>query len=287
MMNILYIGSSGALSLVPFRKLLSSQYSLSAVAVNNPVFFDNRIIALENESLALAAHQSGIPVIDLSATLTEVIEQCKNFSIDVILMSCYNKRLPEQVVKLAAKGCYNLHPSLLPRYRGPEPIFWQMKEAGEMGVSWHQVVTDFDAGDVVAQKKVFLEDGASYSDLSLKLAETGAELMLLLLSKVSAATLIPVPQNPEIASYYPYPEKQDFDIDVNGSARQIYNFMSATQVFSTPYLCQISNRQFYLEEVLDYDNNMMLETVEIQGNRLYIPCNEGVLIARFTDKIHQ
>ncbi len=63
--------------------------------------------------------------------------------------------------------------------------------------------------------------------------------------------------------------------------------MSATQVFSTPYLCQISNRQFYLEEVLDYDNNMMLETVEIQGNRLYIPCNEGVLIARFTDKIHQ
>ena len=60
-MNILYIGSSGALSLIPFRKLLATEQSISAVGVYNPLFFEQKIIAVENESLALSAQQDAIP----------------------------------------------------------------------------------------------------------------------------------------------------------------------------------------------------------------------------------
>ncbi len=284
-MNILYIGSSGALSLIPFRKLLSSVHSIIAVGIYKPISFKHKIIAFENESLALAANQQGLPVIDLSQPLSDVIEQCSKYSIDVILMSCYSKRLPEEIVNLATKGCFNMHPSLLPSYRGSEPIFWQMKDASDIGVSWHRVVDEFDAGDIVVQEKVTLHDGVEYSEISLQLAETGAELMMVLLSELSANKLSATVQQTELASYYPYPDKHDFIIDNSWTAQHAYNFMRATHAFGQAYYCQLSNIYYLLDSALDYDNNDFLEVAEVKGNRLYIPCNEGVLIASYTGKL--
>lgn len=284
-MNILYIGSSGVLSLVPFKKLLASPYSITAVGVNNPLVFDNKIIALENESLALAANQADIPLIDLSKPLDEVISQCSSISFDVILMSCYSKRLPEEVINIASKGCFNMHPSLLPAYRGPEPIFWQMKDGCEMGVSWHCVTHDFDAGDIAVQQNVVLDDGAEYSEICLQLAEAGAELMMTMLTDLSAGTISETVQNAELVSYFPYPEAHDFVVDTAWTAQHAYNFMRATQAFAYPYRCQIGSHRYLLDKALDYDNNDSLEEAELKGDRLYIPCNEGVLIATFTAKL--
>jgi len=285
MLNIFFIGSSGALSLSPFEKLISENYNVIAVGVYKPIVFDKKIIALENASLALAANALEIPVIDLSQAVADVVKQCKKYAIDVILMSCYSKRLPNSLIKLASNGCFNLHPSLLPYFRGAEPVFWQMKLAAETGISWHKVVEKFDAGDIVAQKKVYFDDGASYAEINSQLAKSGAALMLSLLSDVTNDQLALKPQNQASASYYPYPVKPDFSIDLNLSAQQIYNFMSATQIFSQPYMCQLGERMVYLNEALDYDNNLSLEEAEVQGDRLYIPCKEGVLMASYTDKL--
>lgn len=284
-MNIFYIGSSGALSLIPFEKLLSNGFSVSAVGVFKPIVFDQKVIALENASLALAANAQAIPVIDLSQSVQTIVAQCEKYSTDVVLMSCYSKRLADEIINLTDAACYNMHPSLLPHFRGPEPVFWQMKLASEIGVSWHQVESVFDAGDTLVQKKIFPDEGASYTAINLQLAEAGAELMLQMLSNLRQVHQTRKPQDSAIASYYPYPKKHDFEIDLNNSAHQLYNFMRATKIFLTPYLCVIDDRAFYLNEALDYDNNLSLESAEIQGDKLYIPCNEGVLITTYTDKI--
>lgn len=73
-MNILFIGSSGVLSLTPFRRLLASTHNLAAVGIFNPLLFDRKIIifapiSLERESLALAASQYGIPLIYLNRSM--------------------------------------------------------------------------------------------------------------------------------------------------------------------------------------------------------------------------
>ncbi|MFV9614340.1 MAG: methionyl-tRNA formyltransferase [Gammaproteobacteria bacterium] len=284
-MNILYIGSSAAFSLIPFKKLLASAYSISAVGVYKPLIFEHKVIALENESLALSAQQHAIPVIDLSLPVAELIEQISLLDIDLILMSCYSRRLPDDLINLAKAGCFNMHPSLLPRYRGPEPVFWQMKQAAEMGVSWHLVTHDLDAGDIVKQQKIKLDDGLSFEEINRSLANTGAELMLAVLADLSAQRLLKTTQDQALASYYPYPEKDDFTVDTSGSAQRAYNFMRATQVFGHVYHCDSAQHHFLLDEAIDYDNNASQASVDVQGNRLYIPFNEGVLIATYTGKL--
>ena len=285
-MNILYIGSSGALSLIPFKKLLSSNYLISAVGVFNPIVLDGKVIAIENESLSLAANQNNIQIIDLSQPIDTIVQQCQSLSVDIILMSCYSKHLPEAIVKFPVLGCYNLHPSLLPAYRGPEPVFWQMKAAADIGVSWHKVVHDYDAGDICKQKKVITDEGASYADLNQQLARVGAELMLDLLLDCSMGNQSANSQNPELSSYYPFPRRKDFVVDTQWSAQHAYNFICATYVFGYAHYCSVDDWSYVLVEAVDYDNNASLDGVEVQGDRVYIPFKEGLLIARYTDKIH-
>ncbi len=284
-MNILYIGSSGALSLIPFKKILSSEYSITAVGVFNPILLNDKIIALENESLSLAANQNAIQIIDLSQSIDNIIQQCRACAIELILMSCYSKRLPSQIIRFPTLGCYNLHPSLLPYYRGPEPIFWQMKDAAEMGVTWHHVVNDFDAGDICKQKKVLLDEGTSYNEINQQLAEAGAELMLDVLFECSSETQVSMAQNSKLASYHHYPQQTDFSLDTRWTAQHAYNFICASRAFGHPYHCRVDGRSYNLLETIDYDNNTSLECVETQGDMLYIPFKEGVLIARYTDNI--
>ena len=284
-MDILFIGSSGALSLTPFKSLLSSSHRISAVATHRLLAFENKIIALENESLALAARQFDIPVIDMSQPVNAIVKQLSDHQFDVILMSCFGKRLPAEIINLPTAGCYNMHPSLLPAYRGPEPIFWQLKYGAELGVSWHRVVNEFDAGDIVAQQEVKLEDGASYHEISSKLAEKGAQLMLRFLSELDSGRLAAVPQGNNLASYHPYPSATDFDIDTRYSARQLYNFMRGTEAYAQPYRYLSDSQHFFLDKPLGYDADRTIQSTRVEHDRLYIPCNGGVLIASYTDKI--
>jgi methionyl-tRNA formyltransferase len=285
-MAILYIGSSAALSLIPFKKLLSTEHSIAAAGIYKPLVFEQKIIALENESLALCAQQHAVPVIDFSQTEEQLVNQLTCLNIDLILMSCYSRRLPESIINLAKAGCFNMHPSLLPRYRGPEPIFWQMKHASDMGVSWHLVTDELDAGDIVKQQKINLDEGLSFAEINRFLAETGAELMLAVLADISGQKRLQIKQDPAFASYFPYPHKDDFTVDTSWSAQRAYNFMRATQAFGHVYHCQSGQQNYLLEQALDYNNNTTLTDVDVQANRLYIPFNEGVLIATYTGKLY-
>ncbi len=69
------------------------------------------------------------------------------------------------------------------------------------------------------------------------------------------------------------------------SAQRAYNFMRATRAFGYVYHCQSDHYHLQLDEALDYDNNARLDSVEVEGNRLIIPFNEGVLIATYTGKL--
>lgn len=286
-MKILYIGSSGALTMSPFTGLLNAGYTVSAVGVYKPIVFRHRVIALENESLALAASRLSIPVIDLSWPVEEILTCCDQYEIDLIVMACYSKRLPESLVYAPSYGCINLHPSMLPAYRGPEPVFWQLKAGVQPGVSWHKVVEEIDAGEIIAQQTVSIEDGMNYREINDVLAKAGIQLLLSFLPAISGGSLAGRQQSADVASYQRFPSRSDFFLDCQWTARHAYNFMCATQVFKQPYTCMVDSKTFVLNKALSYDDKAVLQQASIYDERIIIPFKEGVLIATLAGKIQQ
>ena len=174
---------------------------------------------------------------------------------------------------------------MLPKFRGAEPLFWQMKYASEMGVSWHYVNSEFDAGDIVAQKSTVLYDGESYAEISHRLATKGADLLLDVLLQIDDGNLVATTQPSSAASSQSYPRPEDFIVNPTWSAQHAYNFMCATHAFGIAYQCQLGADVYLLKQAVDYDNNDSLADVEVQGDKLYIPCAEGVLIATYTGRL--
>ncbi len=221
MKNIVYIGSQGVLSNIPLRVLLQSGVSVKAIALlsetrhileSAPQSFTDIKVG-DDESLSSSAsqleisEQYQIPVIELSDQLQQSVDVLQSVPVDVILMSCFPKRLPAEIYQLPKFGCYNLHPSVLPAYRGPSPVHWQCAhKVSESGVTVHQVNAGFDEGDIAIQKKIKLRYCVNKVELAYKLALLGGEAFVTLLEAIDSNTLELIPQSEAEASYYGFPE---------------------------------------------------------------------------------
>ncbi|KAA3625738.1 MAG: hypothetical protein DWQ08_09010, partial [Proteobacteria bacterium] len=96
-----------------------------------------------------------------------------------ILVACYPARIPRAIRALARKACLNLHPSLLPRYRGAAPVFWQLRAGeAETGVTLHRVTSRLDAGEIASRRRVVLPDGATSVEIDRLLGRAGAALFV-------------------------------------------------------------------------------------------------------------
>lgn len=220
-MNIVYIGSAGVLSEIPLQVLLQSGVSVSGIALlaetkqqleKKPVSVADIRVG-DDESLAMSAslleiaEQQQIPVIELSSSLEQSAADIRNFGTDLILMSCFPRRLPEAIFDLPANGCFNLHPSILPAYRGPSPVHWQCEhKVSESGVTVHKVNAEFDQGDIAVQKKIKTRHCVNKLELAYKLALIGGEALTELVRDIEQQRLVLVPQGDKQASYYGFPE---------------------------------------------------------------------------------
>ena len=178
--------------------------------------------------------------------------------------------------------CLNVHPSVLPSYRGPTPLFWQFREGErETGVTLHIVEEGIDAGAIVAQSVVPLWAGARFTEVNAKLADMGAALMVDTVQRMGAGFAIPrTLQDEALASYQPFPKESDFRFDTHFTAERAFRFMRGTQEWGVPFEVDAGDVVLSLERALDYhDDARMAVPFEINGDRVRIRCSEGVLEA--------
>lgn len=221
MKNIVYIGSQGVLSNIPLRLLLQSGINIKAIALlpetrkileNRPksiadVKVGNEESLSSSASLLEIAEQYQIPVIELSDQLEQSVNVLESVETDVILMSCFPRRLPAEIFQLPKFGCYNLHPSILPAYRGPSPVHWQCEhKVSESGVTVHRVNAEFDEGEIAIQKKIKTRLCVNKVELAYRLAILGGEAFIELVQAIEENTLKLVPQAEADASYYGFPD---------------------------------------------------------------------------------
>ncbi len=144
----------------------------------------------------------------------------------VIVLVSYGKMLPDEILKIAPKGVVNLHPSLLPKLRGPSPIEYTILNdmRFDVGVSVMLLDAKTDEGPILAQKKVEINNWPPRkSELYEILASEGAELLATALPLWMSVKTEPLEQDHSQATYSKMIEKEDGEIDI--SADPYKNFL--------------------------------------------------------------
>jgi methionyl-tRNA formyltransferase len=200
---------------------------------------------------------------------------------DVACVACFPRRIPASLLHVPRRGFLNVHPSLLPEYRGPAPIFWQLHEgATRTGVTVHWMDAEFDTGPVADQRSVPLADGITETDATGLMARAGARLLVEVLDHVAAGE-IPYRKQPLGGSYQPYPHDGDFTISPTWPARRVYNFMRGTTVWGIPFRLEIGDEVLMLSDAVSWSSHERLEQpyVRIDDDILF-QCSPGTVRAR-------
>jgi len=180
-------------------------------------------------SVAELAASKGIPVYapdDINHPLW--VDRLRKLSPEIIFSFYYRKMVKPDILTIPRAGAYNLHGSLLPRYRGRCPVNWVLVHGEtETGVTLHAMTPKPDEGDIVGQHKVAISDDDTAATLYEKLTGASSRLLDEVLPQLKQGTARSVPQDHAQASYFGGRRPRDGEIDWRGSARDIRNLVRA------------------------------------------------------------
>jgi len=208
------------------------------------------------------------------------VEQIRKLQPDIIFSFYYRHMLSEELLSLAPQGGFNLHGSLLPRYRGRAPVNWVLVNGEtETGITLHRMVKKADAGDIVGQKKLTIEDNDTALTLHAKMREAGKTLLAELLPLLKAGQAAYTAQDESKASYFGRRTAADGEIFWHKSAREIRNLVRAV---TEPYpgaFSYLGQRKLTIWDarVVDTQHDKQPGTV-LATEPLTIACGEGALV---------
>ena len=169
------------------------------------------------------ALSKGLKVLEpLKLKDSQVIETFKSFLPDLIVVCAYGKILPKELLEIPKFGCWNIHASLLPKYRGASPINWAILEGEkETGITIILMDEGLDTGPILLQKKIPILEEDNAITLAKKLSLLGKEAILEAIELHKKGILKPFPQPEEGISYAPILKKEDGFFTFEESARII------------------------------------------------------------------
>jgi methionyl-tRNA formyltransferase len=134
----------------------------------------------------------------------EFYEKIKDFQPDIILVATFDQKIPKRIIGIPNKGAINIHPSLLPKYRGPTPTNWTLINGEkESGVTFHLLSNDFDMGDILFQRKIPIKKHLTDGELRKRFAQLAGEMLEPFLSAYAEDKIQFRAQNKNDGSYYP------------------------------------------------------------------------------------
>ena len=156
----------------------------------------------------------------------EIVDILKNINPDVICVVAYGKIIPKEILEIPKYGCVNVHPSLLPQYRGSAPIQWAILNGDkETGVTTMYLDEGMDSGDIILQTKTLIDKDETSGELWDRLSKIGAELLVETLEKIENKTAPRIKQ-PKEFTLAPMLEKSQAKIDWESkTAEEIKNLV--------------------------------------------------------------
>ncbi|BEO13440.1 bifunctional polymyxin resistance protein ArnA [Serratia marcescens] len=207
------------------------------------------------------------------------VDRIRALQPDVIFSFYYRHMLSDEILSLAPQGGFNLHGSLLPRYRGRAPVNWALVNGEtETGATLHKMVKRPDAGDIVGQQKVTIADSDTALTLHKKVLEAAQIVLKEQLPKLKNGTATFTRQDESQASYFGRRTPADGEILWHKSAKEINNLVRAV---TEPYpgaFSHLGQRKLIVwrSRVLDTQHDKQPGTV-LSTSPLVIACGEGAL----------
>lgn len=169
----------------------------------------------------------------------EFLRELRALSPDVIVVVAYGQKLGNDILTLPRFQCLNIHPSLLPKYRGPEPVARTLLNGdAHTGVCVVKVVEKMDAGPILGVTRVPVPPEATTPAMEDELSVVGADLLMDVLEAVAERRAVEIPQDEREATYARKFEKNDGRIDWRKPAAKIQNFVRALQPWPCAFTFQ-------------------------------------------------
>lgn len=222
MIKIVFMGTP-AFSVPILESLVSANYEVLAV-VTQPDRPVGRKKILTPPPVKEAAIRLNLPVLQPekiagSSEMAEIIA----LEPDLIVTAAFGQFLPTTLLEAPRLGAINVHASLLPKYRGGAPVHYAVMNGDqESGVTIMEMVKEMDAGDILAQKAIPIEDADNVGTMFEKLSLVGRDLLLETLPTLIAGEIKPIPQDPELVTYSPTISREEEQIDWSKTATQIH-----------------------------------------------------------------
>ena len=279
-----FLGSSGPLANAALTELLASGVRPQTVLVAGAApetRSDDPLGVISEVDLYTIAESHGVSAQPTMADSDNAIRSAileLDYRPDLLVVACLATILSQQTL-MSAECCLNIHPSLLPQYRGPAPVFWQLRDGVKQGgVSVHHIQPEIDAGPVVAQNEVRWPELVTEPHAEYLAGEVGARLLATWLS-----TPEPKPaadQKQQLATYQSHPHDTDFEIDARlQNATDAFRFIRGTHWRQHIYPVTGENWRAQVEQA--YEVEPATVTVpSSSGQTLRLPFVQGTLVAR-------
>lgn len=227
-MQIVFMGS-GSFAVPIVRAIRNVPEDQLVAVVTQPDRPRGRGQALASSPVKDAMRPTGIPILT-PEKVGDVELDLRNLRPDLIVVTDYGQYIPSNILAIPPRHSINVHPSLLPKYRGAAPIPWAIANGDTMtGVTIQYVTKKMDAGDILLQQEFEIDPDETSVALEKRLAEAGAALLLRALDHIRTGHIHATPQDDARATQARKLAKADGKIDWNLPAESIRNRIRAFQ----------------------------------------------------------
>ena len=278
---------------VPFLTALCDDPFFEVVAVvsqpDRPSGRNHEIVATPTKAAAI---ERSIPVLQpTSLRDAETVEALRSLNADVFVVVAYGKIIPQAVLDIPRLGCVNVHPSLLPKYRGPSPMNWAIAEGDvTTGVTIMLLDAGMDTGPILSQTTIGLDSDETMESLMAKAHAEGVPLLVDTLKRFATGEIVPMPQDDAKATMTKLLDRDDGRIDWTQTIAMIERKLRAYQPWPGLWTVWTRNSievRLKIHAILNHVSPPHREEgsgvvvspglVTTKNSRLFVDCSDGTI----------
>jgi methionyl-tRNA formyltransferase len=256
--SILFMGTP-AFALSSLQMLHAQKYPIIGV-VSQPDRPQGRGLKEVAPPVKILAQKIGLPVFQPPNVKDQsFIELFQKLNPEMVVVAAFGQILPKVIIDFPPLGCLNIHPSLLPKYRGAAPINWPIIR-GEIktGVTIMLMDEGMDSGDIILQNETTIDANEDYGQLHDRLASIGASLLTEAIEQMIAGKALRKPQDSTLVTYAPRLTKKTGQINWQANVFDIVNLIRGLS--PTPAAYTFLDGQVLKIFVAEANQNKVLET---------------------------